>query len=91
MSEPFREEAFLVCQGSGGELVAGNRITGSDSGVTFPTHCPVGTKPLFPFHTHPSDNNPRPSEADVRASLSRGFDRTAVGFQGDVWIWHLAK
>jgi hypothetical protein len=67
-----KEHGFVICdRGTGrGEdrLVRGPESSGHTYGVNVDVSCPIGSKPICLWHTHPKTGNINPSEADMKAA-----------------------
>lgn len=65
---PRNEMGFTICQGQKG-LTRGPVAHGTPTSVNVTVQCPVGSKLLGIFHTHPRGTS-RPSATDVRSAQS---------------------
>lgn len=77
MPRDGKEHGYVVCdcgKGTGeARLVKGPESEGHQYGVNVDVKCPIGTKPIAIYHTHPGTGNINPSEADMRAAAQNGI------------------
>jgi len=73
----MNEIGFLLCKTRRGTVRAGPIQIGDRTSVNVPTGCPVGSRPVALWHTHPSGAL-RLSGQDIRAGVDNGIPHVCV-------------
>lgn len=75
------EIGFALCEFSDGVLTRGPVASGSRTSVNVPLRCPPGSRARGIWHTHPDDDDPRPSQTDLRNAMDAGLEFVCVEFR----------